>query len=899
MKALGRLPLLLSLLVACRANPGHVSVSAPPPAPASRTDAASLATPGLRLPDGIRPTGYAAELSVDPRSPGFEGVIDIDLEVRAPTSVLWLHGVGLTVEDVTLTQSGRTLPVTLAKVESPWLGFSLGQPLAAGTAKLRLAYRGSLSTQEIAGAFRIQEGGDWYVHTQFEPLGARRVFPSFDEPTFKVPWQLTLRVPEGVEPISNTPVARDTPEPGGWRKVQFARTQPLPTYLIAFGVGPFDIVDAGTVGRERVKTRIITPRGRGAEGAYAARVTPELLARLEDYFGSPFPYEKLDLMAMSLHVGAMEHPGLITFHSNLLLSKPEDDTLERQRRFAEIQAHELGHQWFGNLVTMRWWDDLWLNESFASWIAFRTVESWKPEWRMELEQMKVRSRSLRSDRLLSARRIRQPIENSDDIQNAFDGITYGKGSAVLTMLEEWLGRDVFRRGVRRYLRAHAQGSATAEDFLSALSAEAGRDVAPVASGFIDQGGAPLVTASLDCSGAVPKVALTQRRYLPLGSAGSAPRTWHVPLCLKYGVEGRTLRTCTLLEGERSELSLPEAKSCPTWLHPNAEGAGYLRAHVTGPAWKGLMTEGLERLSRAERVALLGDAQALAEAGVLPASEALALLERFKDAEPSERMASLSLLELARPTFLSERGRSDRARWVRALHGPGVRALGWKPMKGDSEEVQLLRARLTSLVGRDGEDAKLGAQAVALLERWLVDPTAIAPGMVESVFAVAGPHVDAALHARLLAAVRVEKDRATRNRLLEALGRVTDPALVRVQLPVLLLSDDLDPRETLFSVIALSSSDYRTRGVVLDFVKEHYDALVARLPSELARALAYAVEGACDGKTRQDAADFFTERSARAPGGARVLAQILEGIDVCVAYRDAQQADVERFFAGGR
>ncbi|WP_323381899.1 M1 family metallopeptidase [Myxococcus dinghuensis] len=853
----------------------------------------------MRLPEGIRPTGYAAELTVDPRSPVFAGVIDIDLEVTAPTSVLWLHGVALTVKEATLAQEGRTRPVTLAKVEEPWLGFTVDSPLAVGPAKLRLVYEGTLSTQEIHGAFRVKEGEDWYVYTQFEPLGARRVFPSFDEPSFKVPWQLTLRVPAGVEPVSNTPVVRETAEPDGGRKVQFARTQALPTYLIAFGVGPFDIVDAGTSGRQHVKTRVITPRGRGAEGAFAVQVTPELLARLEDYFGSPFPYEKLDLMAMSLHVGAMEHPGLITFHSNILLARPEDDTPERQRNFANIQAHELGHQWFGNVVTMRWWDDLWLNESFASWIAFRTVEAWRPEWEAGLDQMKVRSRALRSDRLVSARRMRQPIDGSDDIQNAFDGITYGKGSAVLTMLEEWLGRDVFRRGVQRYIRAHAGGNATAEDFLAALSAEAGRDVAPVVGSFIDQGGAPLISASLDCAGAVPKVKLSQRRYLPLGSTGAAARTWRVPLCLKYGVKGQTLRACTLLEQPEAELALPEAKSCPTWLYPNAEGAGYVRVHVTGPAWKGLVSEGLGKLSRTERVALLGDAQALAEAGTLPVSEALALLGRFKDSEPLELLASLSLLDLARPTLLSEDGWTHRARLMRSLYGARALKLGLAPAKGDSEEVRMLRARLTWLVGRDGGDAKLGAQALALLERWLVDRASVDPEMVDSIFAIAGPRVDASLHGRLLAAARAEKDRVVRNQLLQALGRVTDPALVATQLPVLLLSDDFDPRETLFSVIAFSSSDPRTRGTVVDFVKAHYDALAARLPSELVRSLAYTVEGACDAKTRQGAADLFTERTPHAPGGARVLAQILEGIDVCLAFRNAQQADLERYLSTRR
>ena len=376
--------------------------------------------------------------------------------------------------------------------------------LAPGAAHLRLVYEGDQSEKETSGAFRVQsqEDGAWYAYTQFEPIGARRVFPCFDEPGFKVPWQLTLHVPAGNVAVSNTPLVGEPPQAtSGTTTWRFARTQPLPSYLIALGVGPFDFLDAAPSGEKAVRTRIITPRGQPREGAYAAKVTPEILGHLERYFGIPYPYEKLDILAVPQLGGAMENAGLVTFNSELLLMRPGEEDVEQQRNLYHTQMHELSHQWLGNLVTMAWWDDLWLNEAFASWAdATHRAEKAQPTWGGAVDRVSGRSYALGADSLGVGAEIRQPIESDDDILNAFDGITYGKGSAVLAMTERWLGEDVFQRGVRRHLRAHAHGNATAQDFLQALSAEAGQDVSGVLGSFLDQGGAPLVIGAAGVRG---------------------------------------------------------------------------------------------------------------------------------------------------------------------------------------------------------------------------------------------------------------------------------------------------------------------------------------------------------------------------------------------------------------
>ncbi|HLL05725.1 MAG TPA: M1 family metallopeptidase [Myxococcaceae bacterium] len=895
--------LLGGLLAACGA-PQSVPDSAPaaslpPPAQAAAAQPAPAAVatpptpPTLRLPTTVRPFGYAAELTLDPKAGTFQGVMEISLALNEPTSVIWLHGKALTVKEARVLQGGLTQAATQVPGTAEVLGFTLPRALEKGTAKLRITYEGVASTRELEGAFRTQERDDWYIFTQFEPLGARRVFPCFDEPGFKVPWQLTFHVPEGTVAVTNTPQLSEQPREGGGRTFRFARTQPLPSYLIAFGVGPFEFVQAEPAGRKKVATRIITLKGRAAEAEYAARVTPQILARLEDYFDMPYPYEKLDTIAVPLFGGAMEHPGLITFNSELVLAKPAEDTVGRQRAFASVQVHELGHQWFGNLVTLAWWDDLWLNEAFATWITPRILEDWQPTWDSRVQAVHSRSYALGTDSLMSARRIRQPIENEGDIRGAFDSITYSKGAAVLMMTEEWLGRDVFRRGIQRYLRAHAGGTATVKDFLAALSEAAGHDVGGVLGTFLDQGGAPVITATLDCSGPAPKVALSQRRYLPIGSTGDAARTWKVPLCVRHGSDGSTGRTCTVLETERAELALPEAKSCPEWLFPNAEGAGYFRAQVSGEALRKLLKVADTRLTRSERVALLGDARALARAGALPAGDVLALAARFsEDKDRQVFSASLELVEVVDRRMLSAKQLTDYSRFLRETYGPRARKLGFTPRATEDEDTRLLRPKLLELAGRWGGDPKLVAEARKLTGKWLKDRNAVAPDLVPSVLSIAATHAGAEFSPRFQAVLKAEAERKVRQQLLGALGSVTDPLLVRQQLP-LVLDAGSDAREVMRMMYG-PAQEPETREVVYSFVKENYEALASRMPEEYVGALARVGGAYCDAERRKDVADFFTERNARTASGPRILAQVLEQVDLCVAMKQAQGASIDAF-----
>src|SRR5262249_7971198 len=338
--------------------------------------------PSLRLDDSARPTRYALRLKLVPTEDLFTGAIDIDLALQKPVSTIWLNGTDLKIAEATLEFAGEAVAVSPVDGGKELIGFSLPRAVGPGKAKLHIRYAGSISKRDSRGLFRQQEGGHWYLISQFESHYARLAFPCFDEPSFKVPWQLTLEVRKEDQAFSNRGVASERDGEQGFKVVTFGETKPLPSYLVAVGVGPYEVVDAGRTGRNRTPVRIIVPRGKSAEARYAAEVSPVILELLEQYFVIPYPYEKLDVLTVPLptNFGAMENAGLVTVTQVALLATPEQESIQFRRRYAGLAAHEFGHMWFGDLVTTAWWDDTWLNEALATWITSKTIEQWKPDW---------------------------------------------------------------------------------------------------------------------------------------------------------------------------------------------------------------------------------------------------------------------------------------------------------------------------------------------------------------------------------------------------------------------------------------------------------------------------------------------------------------------------------------
>jgi alanyl aminopeptidase len=834
------------------------------------------------------------ELTVIPDQDTFTGAVDIDLQFAKPTSVLWLNAENLVFKNVALTVGGKKLAAKIITEPKDYAGFSFDHTVSPGPATLHVAYQGDVSRKDQQGIFQMKDGDRWYIYSQFEDIWARRAFPCFDEPGYKVPWQLTLHVKkEHVVALSNTPIVSETDTGDGMKTVKFAETPPLPSYLVAIAVGDMELVDAGTAGKKNTRIRIVVPHGRSTEAQYAAETTPAIVNLLENYFGIPYPYDKLDEVAIPLAGYAMEHPGLVTYGASVIIEMPDEDTLERQREWVSVASHELAHQWFGDLVTTAWWDDIWLNEGFASWMANKIVNEYHPEWKMNISELNGYQGAMEKDALVSARQVRQPIESNDDIDNAFDSITYQKGSALLNMFESYMGPEKFRDGIRRYLLKYEWKNATSAEFLAALTGDDSRIVSAFSS-FLDQPGVPLVTAQLECRVGAAQLELTQQRFLPLGSTGTANRLWKVPVCVRYPAGLGDSRQCILLDQKSQEMQLSKVTGCPAWVEANAGADGYYRVLYNGDLLANLLKNDAQVLSLPEKVSLIGDISALTGNGKIPLGKALALAPAL--AGDSARQVVTKTMEITTgldDKYLVPENLLPRYRqYIFDLYGARARSLGWKANPDDSDDTRLLRPRVLGVVANEAEDSDAIAEAKKLAITWLDDHKAVAPGMVEVVLTTAARHGDRELFDRMRAAAKQERDENFRGNLLLSLGLFQDPAIVKAALPIV-LSDEFDNRESL-AIFGGVSQSAKTRDLGYDFVKQNWDALTAKLPTDMQSNAPFIAAGYCDIGHRQDVDSFFKERSTKFTGGPRILAQVLGGIDLCVAYKKAQEPSVAEF-----
>jgi cytosol alanyl aminopeptidase len=911
MPPLSRLLALLVLVVACGTPPAQpVAGNANPPTPGlvvAPQSAAPEPPAGMRLPTNVKPLAQRVELTIVPSSERFQGTTELEVELKTATDTLWLNARGLTFQsasarlgDVEVGAQVSTSPERVA--------LRFPRTLGAGRATLRLAFTGLVSGTDDYGIFHQREGGEWYATTQFEETDARRAFPCFDEPAAKIPWELTLVVPKELTAVSNTPVASEEPGGQGMKRVHFSRTKPLPSYLVAFGVGPYDSVEARPAGQNQVPMRIYTPRGRTGEAAYVTRAAPEILETLEAYFARPYPYEKLDLLVIPLtvHFSAMENAGLVTFSSSTLLARPEAENLQFRHRVAAVTAHEFAHQWFGDLVTLSWWNDTWLNEAFATWMGGKALQTWAPSWETQVSDVLSRSRAANQDTLVSARRIRQPIESYDDIANAFDGITYQKGAAVLRMFESYLGPEKFRAGVQLYLRRFAYGNATAADFLAAISEATGQDAPSAFGTFLDQPGVPQVSVRLSClrGGKPAELSLAQERLLPVGTTGKSDTRWQVPVCARWSNSGKEQRACTLLKGATGTLSL-DGTPCPTWVLPNAGYTGYYRLNLEGGLLRTLVTRGATSLTTTETVGLLGDVDALVAAGRFPEGAAMELATRFVDARKPQVASQAVDLSRVQFDFLEDATRKAYPAWVRQHFAARAHALGMEGRASEDDETRLLRSRLVTFVATRGEDQQLIAAARAMTQRWLQDPGSVDQDMVDSALTIAGHFGDSTLHAQLVERLKASQDRAIRSKVVTALTAFQDPALVQTNL-ALVEAAPIDRRELSRLLLTAPAeaplarmAPLATRETIFRAVSENFERFTAGIPERSVAALFRTGASFCDAKHRQAVESAFAPRAPNALGGPRILAQVLESIDLCIADRAVQGPSITQYLTGPR
>lgn len=876
--------LLIAALTAAVARPSIAPPARPAGAPRRPGADPSTAPPKLRLPATTRPTRGAIELTTDPSSERYQGTVRYQVTLTAPAAVIWLHAEGLEIARATVGGQ-KARPIS---APGGFLGLVLARPAAAGESEVAVEFSGAFDRVRSRGLYAVAEGDRWYAYTFFEPTDARRAFPCFDEPGFKFPWRLSLRVKPGDLAVANTSIAAERPE-AGLTRIEFEETTPLPSYLVAFVVGPFDLVDGGAGGRRRVPIRFVVPKGRGAETRYAASVTPRLIDLLEEALGLDDPYSKCDVAVVPRAWGTMEYPGLVALGQPLTLIPPSEETRARREAYVNTALHELAHRWFGDLVTNAWWDDTWLNEALASWIDPVLTDRFEPAWRtLASRRWENRAEALAADALPSARRLREPVVSRHEIEGSFDGaITRSKGASVAAMFEAWMGPARWRDLLKRHLTAHAHANAGSSEFLAAVSAGASPEVAEAFRGYLDRPGVARLHATVSCGRGAPRVKIRQERFLSSGERGAGG--WTVPVCLKAGRGSELATSCGLVKGPAGELAVP---FCPDWVWLNAGGTGYYLTAL-GPGQPAALWP---RLAPPERLALSTDAVLQARRGDLPLADALALVKPA--AQESDRLqveASLELAGLLAPNTLGDR---DRARWrvfARRTWGERARGLGWLPRADDDEEARALRWRLVPLVAGEGEEAVLAGEALALGRRWLADRRQVPAEVAWPALEVAARRGDKPLFDRILAEAVETTDRTEQARLLGLLGRFEDPALARAAL-ALVVSPGSDLRDT-GPILERMLTNRATRALAWSYLVQHWGELAPSLRSDEGTWLVTTAAAlGCDPGRRAEVAAFLKPRAERFDGAPRALVSALAEADACAAARTRHQKAISAFLA---
>ena len=842
--------------------------------------------PKGRLSDAAVPTAYRLDLQILPEQPRFSGHAEIDVSLKAQTSRLYMHGRNLEVSKAVAIVGGRPVAATYTQVDPTGVvRLDFAQALPAGTATLVFDYRGTFGDSP-SGLYHIKVGDRWYSWTQFESTDARAAFPSFDQPGFKTPFTISVATHPGFKAISNAPEASVTPGADGLEVHRFAPTRPLPTYLVAMDTGPFlHPMSAVPPDRERATP---LPLGAVATQTQAGKLdfvltqTPPIVTLLEGYFGQPFPFPKLDQIASPEMPGAMENAGADTYNDAIIVLDHGAPISQRQT-FGYVVAHELSHQWFGDLVTPAWWDDIWLNESFADWMGYRIGDAWRPELRIKDLAFAAGFDAMATDALAVGRPVHQPIATTGEIDSAFDSITYGKGGQVIAMIAAYMGDDRFREGVRLHLSRHRYANATTDQFFQSL-ADAAHDprIVPAMRSFVDQPGVPLVTFTRTGG----QLTASQSRYALLGGTPTAER-WIIPLCLRSG----ETRRCSLLDTASAPVQAPG----DGLLIPNAGGAGYYRFEVPTPAWRALITA-MGTLPSGEALAVDDSLWASFAAGRAHADSLIAEARSAADnpdpsvaVEPGRRLAGFR-----REGLIGDDVAPDYRRLMARLYAPRLAALGLDPAADayvhDTPDRQKLRENLTALVVLDARDPQVGARLVAAAQRDLAgDPGALDKGLLELALTADIRAGGVPVAKDLIARLPTTQDPFRREATIFALASAGRPDVASWFLGY--EAPGLSQVDRLNIIIGLAHGA-ETRDIAGDWILANYDKLTqgvngiffsSRLPT--------AFSGQCSA-ARADQVERELGPKVRAAGsGVLDFERTVEAIRRCGDLKAARQADV--------
>ncbi|MFY9268914.1 MAG: M1 family aminopeptidase [Candidatus Manganitrophaceae bacterium] len=839
-----------------------------------------------RLPEAVRPERYHLHLTVVPEKKSFQGEVVIDLIVLRPTETVSLHALELDIEDAT---GGEGLPARVtADTASETITLTFPKPLPAGPLRLTLRFSGQLNRQ-LRGLYEARAAGETYAFTQFEATDARRMFPCFDEPGIKARFRLTVTLPSHLTALSNMPIG-DEKTDGVMKTVSFDETPIMSTYLLALAVARLESKEIQVAG---TRVAVWTLPGQLHLGDFALKVTAAVLPLLNDYFDLPYPYPKLDLVGVpDFAMGAMENWGAIFFRDSRLLLDETLASTGTQRGVANVITHEIVHQWFGNLVTMAWWDDLWLNEAFATWLAVKIVDEWRPEWNSWVEFQQEKQVPLGVDALRSTRPIQAKVTSAAEIEEMFDPLTYEKGAACLRMIEQFLGEAHFRAGIRNYMKAHQYQNTVAADLWQALEAASGQPVSAIAKDWFTQPGFPLVRLSAS-ENDFRSLLIEQRRFFAAGQEGAEPSSlWTIPFTIKYEDEGGVSTDRVPLKNRTTPVTLP-GKGAVRWIYGNAEEGGFLRVEYDRPLRNALLPTAIPTLSASERIGLLNHLWAVCVSGDLSIVTFMESLLLFKG-DPTRFVAeaAAAYFETLSNQIVLPKNRPQFQTLVKEFFDPLWKMLGWDPASGEDDERKLTRAAALWGMGALAGDEEILSE---LPRRWTLyqaKPTSLDPTLATPLVRLTARTDGGSGFDRFFQKFKTAATPEDRDRYLIALSDFTKPDLAR-KLLERALSDEIRSQDVWKPVRYLLANP-SVQEEAWNFVKNHWQPLREKGGSVGAVRMIQGTRTLWRPSWNDEVKSFFHDPTNHIAAAERALAQTLEFMEIGIRFKERQSLPLSRW-----
>jgi alanyl aminopeptidase len=836
-----------------------------------------------RLNPAVQPLKQQLEMTIDPNGPDYVGSTHITLDIREAVDSVVLHAQDITILSATFGPRGAPATAAFEQLEQSMLHISTGSTIKPGEYELHIDFEDNFNTDSVS-MYRVEENGRYHIITQLEASEAREAFPCFDEPAYKFPWQVTLTVPQDMMAISNTPI-ESTVEYDMMKTVVFSETAPIPSYLIAIAVGEFEAVDIPGMS---IPGRVVTTPGKSNLTKLAVESTPKLVAGLEKYFDSSYPYQKLDLIATpEFWYGAMENPGAIVYIDRALLIDMENADPTRYRSIVGTNSHELAHQWFGDVVTMEWWVDLWLNESFASWMGDKIVAEAYPQLDIEKSRMSTMFKTMNQDAGPSARPIRAPRKATDNFLNDI-GPAYSKGRVVINMFEKAIGEEDFRAGILEYMHRHQWGNASAIDFADAIGTNADWDVAKAFASFIQQPGIPLINVEvLDDN----RLSVSQQRFSNAGIE-LAELQWTIPVTIKYSVNGEIHAQTLILDSPSATVELQHHGEVD-WIYPNAHQGGYFRWKLPANILQPLVDDAQRLLTPMERMGLVSNLTATLYAGELPANEYLAALASFSaERDPYVLDILVDQLAVIKGALVSDAHKGGFAKFIGNLLGPAVESLGLNPVDGESNAVTTIRPYLLHRLVRDARDEAITAEFATRGAAYLTGDLNLHASLISTALLATAINGDMDTYVEFKNRFESAMEPETRSRFLTALSYFDTPEIL-VDLQAYSISDAVRPSEML-SVRSLLLEEPENRDPVLDFALANYETFKARLPGNGLAGLP-SVARSCSLKSIERAEEFFSNPDHQVSGTLRVLDKVTASAQTCATLRARELQNAAKYF----